>query len=60
MTFDLLRKHGNSVAGLREAIRNDPAVKAAAEAEIAALAGVHPDRCVVTKEYVQALREALA
>lgn len=58
--FDLLIRHQLSPEKLRAAVQADPAVKAEAEAEIAALKGVHPDRCVATKEYVEALKGALA
>lgn len=58
--FDILRRYDLSTAALRKAVHDEPAVKAEVEAEIAALAGIHPDRCVVTADYVRALKEALA
>lgn len=56
--FHLLAQH-RTVADLRKAAAADLAVRKEIEAEIAALAGIHPDRCVMTKEYVAALKEAL-
>ena len=57
--FDLLIRYGRSPAKLRDAAKADPAVRQEIERELAELAGVPEGRCVVTKEYVAALRAAL-
>lgn len=57
--FDLLIRYGNSPDNLRTAVQGDLMVRAEAEAELAALAGVHEDRDVIAKEYAVALRAAL-
>lgn len=58
--FDMLIRYGLSPEALRAAVQGDQAVRAEAEAELAALAGVHDDRDVIAKEYSAALRAALA
>ena len=58
--FDRLIRHDLSVEKLRVAIQADRALRAEAEAELAATNGIHPDRCIMTKEYGQALQKALA
>jgi hypothetical protein len=58
--YDLLIRYGLSEASLHEAVQSDPAVKAEAEAELAATVPFHDDRCHMTRDYAQALRRALA
>jgi hypothetical protein len=55
--LDLIIRHG-SVENLRSAIASDAAIKADAEAEMAA-AMVVQKRCVISREYADVLREAL-
>lgn len=57
--FDLLRRYGGSIDRLREGLKSDAALKAEVEAELSQLKNIHPERCVVTKEYVAALQRAL-
>lgn len=57
--FDLLIKHGLSADKLRAAVRADPALRAEVEAELAATRGVHEGRCVMTRQYREALLGAL-
>jgi hypothetical protein len=57
--FHLYRLYQGS-GGLRTAMAKDPAVRAEAEAELAAVVGIDPRRSVVASEYADFLREALA
>ena len=57
--YGLLIRHGNSVDTLRAAVHGDPALRAEAQAELAAVAPVEK-RCVMSREYCEALRKALA
>lgn len=56
--FDLLRRYG-SVAGLRAAMQEDPSIKTEVGAELVAVQAIKADRCVISKEYRDALVEAL-
>ncbi len=56
----LLKAYGLSEARLRAAVQADPAVRADAEAEVAACALIHDDRCHMARDYAQALKRALA
>lgn len=56
--FDLLKRYGG-VDRLREAVARSPDVRGQIDEELAALKGIHPERCVVTREYAGALRRAL-
>lgn len=58
-SFDLLTRYERSPWRLREALALDPVLRAEAEAELAALAGVNDGRCIMTREYRRALQEAL-
>lgn len=57
-SFDLLKRYGGADR-LREAATRSPAVKAAIQAELDAIKGINPQRCVVTQEYRDALQRAL-
>ena len=57
--YDLLLRYQNSPTKLREASQSDPAVRAEVEAELAALPRIDEQRCVMTKEYRQMLRDVL-
>lgn len=57
--FDLLRRYGGE-SGLRRALASGAVTRAAVEAELEAIKGVHQDRCTVTAEYRDALQKALA
>lgn len=56
--YNLLKDHG-SEARLRQAAQRDETVASAIKAELAALKGVHPNRCVVTQEYREALQRVV-
>lgn len=61
---NILQRYSFSKEKLREAVMRDPAVRAEAQAELAALApfvdgGIHDGRCVISKEYGAVLREIL-
>lgn len=56
--FDLLKRY-QGAAGLRDAAARSEGVKDEIKAELAAIKGIAPDRCVVTKEYRNALQGAL-
>ena len=56
--YDLLKRHGGADR-LKDAVARSPDLKAQIEAELAALKGIHAERCVVTQEYADALRRAL-
>ncbi len=58
--YHLLKTYNLSPERLRAAIISDPAVRADAEAEVAACAQIHEDRCHVTRDYAAALRRVLA
>lgn len=65
--YDLLRPYNNEPAKLKAAIIDDPALRAAVEAEIAALKdtnnrhgyGAIIDRCACSKAYAERLQKAL-
>jgi len=57
--YHLLKRYGNDALQLRGAIQADPTVRAEAEEELRHCETIAPERCVVTKEYADALREAL-
>ena len=56
--FDLLKLHGG-VNGLAKAIATVPDLRSKVEAELAELKGINPERCIVTREYRDALLKAL-
>ena len=56
----LLKAYGLSPERLREAVQSYPEVRADAEAEVAACAQIHDDRCHMTRDYAAVLRRALA
>lgn len=56
--FDLLRRHGG-VAGLKQALVGNDGLLGEVRGEIAALKGIHQERCVVTAEYRDALQRAV-
>ena len=56
--FDLLIRHSLSADKLRAAVRADAALRAEAQAELAAVAPVER-RCVMSRQYAEALRKAL-
>lgn len=56
--YDLLKRYGGA-AKLREAAQRSPAVTDEIKAELEAIKGVNPERCVVTREYRDALQGAL-
>lgn len=56
--FDLLKRYGG-VEKLRELAQRSSGVREQIEAELAAIKGINPERCVVTKEYRDALQAAL-
>ncbi len=63
--FDLYRRHGLSFEKLRAAAQQDPALRAEAEAEYAAVepfaeGNILDGRCVMSREYAQILKQALA
>lgn len=59
--FDLLRRYGGSVERLRAAVEADSALRTEAALELAAIAPIEKSgRCVVTRDYGQALRRALS
>ncbi len=58
--YHLLKAYDLSFERLREAIQVDPEVRADAEAEVASVAGMHEDRSHMTRDYISALRRALA
>lgn len=58
--YHLLKVYGLSFERLRAAIAKDPAVRADAEAEVAACAKIREDRSHMTRDYAAALRKALA
>lgn len=57
--YHLLKAYGLSEARLRAAVESDPAVRADAEAEVAAAALMHEDRCHMARDYAAALKRAL-
>lgn len=58
--FDLLRRYGGTAERLRAAVEADSALRDEITAELAAIAPIEKSgRCVVTREYGQALRQAL-
>lgn len=57
--FDLLKRHGGN-AGLRDAVTKNTSLRAEVEAELAAISDVSEGRCIITAEYREALRKALA
>lgn len=62
---DLFQRHGFSMEKLRAAVQRDPTIRAEATEELAAVepfaeGGLHEGRCVISKEYAEVLREALA
>lgn len=58
-TYQFLIKYG-SIDALRTAMGKDPELRAAVQAELAEVRTLrHPERCVITKEYRDALEEAL-
>lgn len=58
--FEMLSCYGLSRDKLREAVQGDPVARAEAQAELAAVQRINPERCAISKEYAEILREALA
>ena len=56
--YDLLKRYGGA-GKLREAAQRFPSVTEEIQAELAEIKGINPERCVVTKEYRDALQRAL-
>lgn len=56
--LDLVRRYG-SAARLKAAAAVDAALRDEIKAELAAIKGIDPGRCVMTNEYRQALQQAL-
>ncbi len=56
--YDLLKRYGGE-SKLRDMAAKSSRVKTQIEEELAALKGIHPERCTVSKEYGDALRRAL-
>lgn len=57
-SYDLVKRYGGADR-LREAAARSPAVTAEIQAELDAIKGISPERCIVTKEYRDALTRAM-
>lgn len=58
--YQMLRRYGLSRQKLRDAVRSDPKVRAEAERELDLAAQIDRNRDIVSAEYADILREALA
>jgi len=58
--YHLLQRYGNDKLKLRGMIMADRKVRAEAEEELRQCESIDRDRCVITAEYAEILREALA